>query len=468
MIQLAALDAGLLKARGLKRDTSLAIGAVAIVNGAVPDSDLLKTVLAERIKAIPRCTQVLRRHPANAIDQEWIDYPAFDLIHHVRRAALPQPGENTELFGAIAHALERPLDLDQPLWECWIIEGLKGNRWAILMKIHHRMADGISAAHLLARLCDDADSDAFTHHVGAKHILASNVDNRSWGDTLRRMLATVTDTVYKTTAHSVANVAETATRILGLGWHSPTDPVTTMRRYSTVHVSLTDVDTVCRKFCVTTNDVALAAISEGFRAVLLRRGEQPRADSLRTLEKPDHRIPAMLPHLPVEHDDPVQRLQTVHNRLNQTKRNNHCQPGGPLDLVTMFIPFLLCTKMIHALTRLPQQSIVTLETTAPGPRHRLRLMGQWIDQLLPIPPTALQLSTGVAVLSYRNELVFGIIADYDAAQDKEQLVAGIELGMARLVAHSQDSVLFFTKDRRRYSPRAPRQRVSALPLRTRH
>ena len=74
--------------------------------------------------------------------------------------------------------------------------------------------------------------------------------------------------------------------------------------------------------------------------------------------------------------------------------------------------------------------------------------------MLPIPPTALQLSTGVAVLSYGDELVFGITADYDAAPDIKQLAAGIELGMARLVALSQDSVLLFTKDRRKRSSRA--------------
>jgi hypothetical protein len=69
--------------------------------------------------------------------------------------------------------------------------------------------------------------------------------------------------------------------------------------------------------------------------------------------------------------------------------------------------------------------------------------------LLPIPPTASQLSSGVAVLSYGDELVFGITADYDAAPELEQLAAGIERGMERLVALSQDSVLLFTKDRRK-------------------
>lgn len=152
MAQLTALDAGFLKSRDPERHPGLAIGAVAVVNGAAPSYDQLKTVLTERIKSIPRCTQVLAT--------EWIDYPGFDLTQHVRRVALPRPGDEAELFRAIALALERPLDPDRPLWECWIIEGLNGNRWAILIKIHHCMAGAMSAAHLLARLCDDADGSA--------------------------------------------------------------------------------------------------------------------------------------------------------------------------------------------------------------------------------------------------------------------------------------------------------------------
>lgn len=178
MAQLTALDAGFLKSRDPERHPGLAIGAVAVVNGAAPSYDQLKTVLTERIKSIPRCTQVLAT--------EWIDYPGFDLTQHVRRVALPRPGDEAELFRAIALALERPLDPDRPLWECWIIEGLNGNRWAILIKIHHCMAGAMSAAHLLARLCDDADGSAFANNVDIKQIPPYG-DARSWAETLWRM-----------------------------------------------------------------------------------------------------------------------------------------------------------------------------------------------------------------------------------------------------------------------------------------
>jgi diacylglycerol O-acyltransferase / wax synthase len=433
------LDTGFLTAQDPDRHASLAIGAVAIVDGAIPKYELLESLLAERIQVIPRCTQVLRTHPFNNA-QQWIEYPGFDLNHHVRRVAIPRPGDDAELSRAIAHALERPLDLDRPLWECWVIEGLKGNRWAILMKIHHCLADGNSAAHLLTRLCDDADSDTFANHVDAKQVSPPQAEKRSWADALWRASAAAVS-VTSTLAGAVWPAARTL----------PTGPITTMRRYSTVRVPIANVDRVCRRFGVSANDVALAAITEGFRTVLLRRGEQPRADSLRTLVPMPLRS-AMLPYLPVEHDDPVLRLRTVHNRW---KAKQSDQPsGGIVESAINCLPIMLRSNIIQLLARLPQRGIVTLATNVPGPRHQLRLLGQTMERLLPIPPTALQLSTGVAVLSYGDELVFGITAEYDAAPDVKQLATGIELGMARLVALSQDSVLLFTKDRRKRPSRA--------------
>jgi diacylglycerol O-acyltransferase / wax synthase len=443
MVQLTtALDAGFLAAQDPDRQASMAMAAVAIVDGALPDFGRLKRILAERIQSIPRSTQVLRTHPFNP---QWIDDPGFDLRHHLRRVAVARPGDDAELSRVIAQALERPLELDRPLWECWVIEGLKGNQWAILMKIHHYLADGISAAQVLTRLCDDADRETFAKHVAPKQDSLSEVETPSWADALWRASA-LAGTVTNTLAGAVWSAVRT----------SSTRPVTTMRRYGTVRIPLAAVEDVCRKFRVTTNDVALAAITEGFRTVLLRRGEQPRADSLRTLEKTDDQISAMLPYLPVEHDDPVQRLRTVHTRLNRPRQANQRQSAGILDLAANFMPpFALCAKAVQlVLSRLPQPGIVTLATSASGPRHRLGLMGKTVQRLLPIPPTASQLSSGVAVLSYGDELVFGITADYDAAPELEQLAVGIERELARLVALSDDSVLLFSKDRRRRASRA--------------
>jgi diacylglycerol O-acyltransferase / wax synthase len=462
MEQLNTLDAGFLMAEDTDRNVSLAIGGIAIIDGSAPNYGQFKNVLAERIRAIPRCMQILRTQRFDISAPKWIDDPRFDLSHHVRRIALPQPGDDTELYRAVADVLERRLDRERPLWECWVIEGLKGNRWAILMKIHHCMADGISAARILTRLCDNTQSDMFARPVGSERasaahprltpvpdlILRSNPLNYLW-----RAATSITDAA----ARTVGGAAEIAASLLRPApGSSLVGPVTAMRRYRAVRVPLADVERVCRKFDVTLNDVALTAITEGFRSVLLHRGEQPRADSLRTLvpvsvrspdtlDKPGNRLSVMLPYLPVEQDDPIQQLRAVHSRLTRTKRGGQRQASNVAVSAANYVPFMFSARAIRFLTRLPQHGIVALATNVPGPRRQLEMMGREVARLLPIPPIALRLRTGVAVLSYADDLVFGITADYDAGADVDELANGIEMAVARLEMLSHDSILLFAK-----------------------
>jgi diacylglycerol O-acyltransferase len=434
-------DTGFLNADA-DRQASMAIGAVAVVDGAAPDFERLKRFLAERVQSIPRCTQVLRTNAFNGA-QQWIDSPEFDLAHHVRRVTIGRPGDELELSRVIAQALERPLETDRPLWECWIIEGLKGNQWAILMKVHHYLAEGTSAADLLTRLCDDTDAEMFANPVGNEPVSPPPDQKPSWSETLWRATAVA------------SNLTNTLTAAMWPVSQTSTKSAATMRRYQTVRVPLAAVEAVCAKFGVSTNDVALTAITEGFRHVLLYRGEQPHAGSLRILERNDDRISVMLPYLPVEHDDPVQRLRTVHSKLNRPRPHDQRAGAAILDLATSLPPVMLCAKAVQlVMSKLSQPGIVTLATNGSGPRSRLGLMGKTVARLLPIPPTASQLSSGVAVLSYGDELVFGITADYEAALELALLAAGIEHEMARLMALSHNKVLLFTKERRKHPSRA--------------
>ena len=452
--QLNTLDAGFLMAEDADRHVSLAIGGLAVIDGPAPNHGRFKDILEERIRAIPRCTQKLRTQRFDVAAPKWVDDPGFDLNRHVRRVALPQPGDDAELFRVVADVLERRLDRDRPLWECWAIEGLNGNRWALLMKIHHCIADGVSATRILTQLCDDADRTQLArraHTIRTALPRLQSVPNIAGGgvmDTLRRAATGLTDTA----ARTISGAAEIAVSLMRPGAGSSLiGPVTATRHYRAVRVPLADVEQVCRKFDVTVNDVALTAITEGFRSALLQRGEQPRADSLRTLvpvsvrspgaiDTPDNRISVMLPYLPVEQDDPIRQLRAVHARLTRAKQGGQRQAGSMFVSVANSIPFMLSAPAIRLLTRLPQRGIVTLATNVPGPRHPLQVMGGKVTRVLPIPPIALQLRTGVAVLSYADDLVFGITADHTAAADLDELANGIEKAMERLEALSQPSV----------------------------
>jgi diacylglycerol O-acyltransferase len=452
MEQLTMLDAGFLQAEDSDRHVSLAIGAISVLAGPMPDFDSLVVALAERILSVPRFRQVLRTQPLDLGAPRWVDETNLDISHHVRRAALPRPGDDAALFRWVAEVMERRLDRDRPLWECWIVDGLAHNRWAILMKVHHCIADGIAATHVLARLCDDGAGGTFATAIRAAHepargglrLPALTLNPIDWIAGAWRTSLGVTTAA----AQALQGAAEIASGLLRPAPASSlTGPVTTMRRYATVEVSLDDVARVCDRFEVTINDVALAAITDSFRTMLIRRGEQPQRSSLRTLvpvsvrsndaaDKTDNRVSVMLPYLPVEKADPVQQLRTVHARLTRAKASGQRQAGNLFVSAANAIPFPFTAWTVRALTRLPQRGVVTLATNVPGPRKRLRVMGREVIRLLPIPPLALQLRTGIAIMSYADHLVFGIIGDYDAAPDVDELANGIERAVVRLTAIS--------------------------------
>ena len=450
MEHLTTLDAGFLEAEDSDRHVSLAIGGLAVMEGPAPDYASLVAVLAERVSEIPRFTQVVHTHPLDLAAPEWVDDAQFDLAHHVHRIALPQPGDDAALFRVVADIMERRLDRDRPLWEGWIIEGLAENRWAVLTKLHHCIADGISATRLLAGLCDGADGETFANRIRAAAESPAlrpswpSLNPLDWAGDIWHLSTAVTSAA----ARIAAGAVQIAAGILSPADSSLIGPVSNLRRYSAAQVLLVDVAMICHKFDVTINDVALAAITDSFRAMLMHRGEQPQRNSLRTLvpvsvrsadasNQLDNRVSLMLPYLPIELEDPIERLQAVHGRLTRAKSGGQRQAGSALFSAANYIPFALTAWAVRLLTRLPQFGVVALATNVPGPRRRLRMMGRDVLRLLPIPPIALHLRTGIAMRSYGDDLVFGITADYDAVPDVDELASGIEAAVARLVAISE-------------------------------
>ncbi|KAA8964642.1 wax ester/triacylglycerol synthase family O-acyltransferase [Mycobacterium sp.] len=452
MERLTALDASFLEAEDSDPHVSLAIAGVSIVAGPVPRYEEIAATVAERIHSIPRYTQMLRTHPLDVGAPDWVPDPHFDISHHLRRAALPEPGGDAELFALIATVMQHRLDRDRPLWECWIIEGLAGNRWAVLLKLHHCIADGIATTQMLGKLSDDGSGDTFAKNIraakqsdGDLRAPSLSINPLTW---LRGMWR---NGIAAATAaeHAAVGVAELAAGLLSAPpGSSLTGPVTTLRRYSATRVRLAEMEKVSQTFDVTLNDVALAAVTDSYRKLLLNRGEKLHHDSLRTLvpvsvrsmkdlHYTDNRVSAMLPLLPVDESDPVKQLQLVHARLMAAKASGQREAGSAFVAAANMMPFPLSARMIRLLTGIPQRAVVALATNVPGSQRRQKLMGREVQEVLPVPPIALGLRTGIAMVSYADTFVFGITADYDSAPDIDRLAAGIEEAVARLVAISR-------------------------------
>ena len=177
----------------------------------------------------------------------------------------------------------------------------------------------------------------------------------------------------------------------------------------------------------------------------MSRGEQPGRNSLRTLvpvsvrtanhfNMTDNQVSAMLPLLPVDEADPVTAVaagaRSAHPGQSQrsTRRWQRGGFGGQKRPVRVLGVDDSLADAVAPTGRWPP-----LATNVPGPRGRQTLMGRRVLEVLPIPPIALQLRTGIAMVSYADSFIFGITADYDTAPDIEVLAAGIEDGVARLV-----------------------------------
>lgn len=336
MNRLTTLDAGFLKAEDADPRVSLAIGGVAVIEGPAPDQSALTSAFADRMRACPRFGQRLRLRPFDLGAPQWVEDLGFDIGRHVRRVALPQPGDDQQLFAVVADLMARRLDRDRPLWEIWVIEGLADGRWAMLTKIHHCMADGIAATHMLAGLCDDGVSDSFAHHIRA----AKEVKKPAPEVNPLVMLGglwNISTAVAAGAARAAQGAAEIALGLLRTAPSPLNGRIGDLRRYSGARVPLADVEQVCRAFDVTINDVALAAITESYHKVLVKRGERLQPGSLRTLvpvsmrssqafDKTDNRVTVMLPQLPIDEENAVQRLRMVHARLHRTKVGGQRQP----------------------------------------------------------------------------------------------------------------------------------------------
>ncbi|MEZ5206707.1 MAG: wax ester/triacylglycerol synthase family O-acyltransferase [Acidimicrobiales bacterium] len=133
---------------------SLHIGACAVFEGPAPSLDTFVAMTRSKLARVPRFRQVVHPVPLGLGRPVWVDDVHFELEYHLRHAALPAPGDDAQLRRLAAQILSTQLDRSRPLWEEWLIEGLEGDRWAVVAKVHHCMVDGVSGAEMMEVLLD--------------------------------------------------------------------------------------------------------------------------------------------------------------------------------------------------------------------------------------------------------------------------------------------------------------------------
>ena len=471
MDRLNPLDALFVDAEDADPHTSMAIASIAVFEGPAPSHQEFLAYLAGRLPQVPRYRQKLRAVPFRLGRPVWVDDPDFDLDYHVRRTALPAPGGDEELAALMARVMSQRLDRDHPLWEYWVAEGLAEDRWALISKVHHCMVDGVSGTDLYRVIFDfspepspaAADSRAVSAEPSPVQLAAlAALDVIALP--AREALA-LTDAMADP-AGAARQVTDTARALAKLTpamrpatGSSLSGHIGRQRRYTWARASLDDVKAIKRKLGGTVNDVALAAISGGFRTLLLARGEEPGPHMVRSLVPVSVRAPgeedvynnqvsAVLADLPVHIADPVERLAAVQAELLALKTSREAEAGEALTAVGRYTPFPVASWWVRLGFALPQRDIVTVTTNVPGPQQPLYGMGRRIAEIIPYVPIATTLRTGVSIFSYCGKMTFGITGDFATSPDLDVLAHGIEDGISELLKASH----------RRTRPTRPRAR----------
>ena len=126
------------------------VASVMLFEGPPPPYEDLLEAIERRLGLVPRYRQRLAFVPLAQGRPRWVDDPHLNLRYHVRSTALPGPGSEEQLKDLAGRVFAQQLDRDKPLWEIWLVEGLEGDRFAMLSKTHHALVDGISGVDILS------------------------------------------------------------------------------------------------------------------------------------------------------------------------------------------------------------------------------------------------------------------------------------------------------------------------------
>jgi WS/DGAT/MGAT family acyltransferase len=445
----------------------LQIGAVCFFQGApLRDADGrlrladLRDHVEARLHLSPRFRQRIARVPFDAARPVWVDDDHFDIADHVRVAPLPAPGGAAGLRVFVADLLGRPLDPARPVWDIWLLDGLEDDRVAVVLRVHHAMADGLTLLDAALLLLDPEPRDDPDRPAERWNPERSPSALRLLADALvvrrRHQLRILTDALRA--AFDPRRVAGAARTVLGGVAHATGDPGSLApstdldgpvgRRRDVVWSSLPlePLLAVRRARGVTLNDVVLAIVADGVgrhlghRTAGSMRERPPRvlvpvgaAGAAGAAEEGGNVFSFLLADLPVAPDDPAERLARIHDQLTERKASLASSWASRLFSVVDLVPLPLLRRLGPA--ALARQPFVNLAVTnIPGSREPMFLLGSRMEELHPIVTGVGNIACVIGVLSYRDTLGVGVTVDPDVVPDPDGLLDHIRGAAADLVA----------------------------------
>lgn len=432
------------------------IGGLTIFEGPPPSYDDLLAHVESRLHLVPRYRQKLATPPVETGRPFWVDDPQFNLGYHVRHSALPAPGDERQLRQMAARVFSQQLDRTKPLWELWLVEGLKKKRFALLSKTHHALVDGISGVDIATVLFDvkpvPEPTDEPREWIPRPEPTTAGLAARGVEGVVRAPLglARRAARVASSPSATLGSVQRAAEGLGEVAWEfaNPAPevplnvPIGPHRRYVWVRGDLAELKRIKSALGGTVNDVVLTAVAGALRRWLHARGMRTEGLELRALvpvsiRADDQRgqlgnqIAAVRGPLPVYVEDPVARLRTVREAMDGVKSSKKALGAEMITRFNDFAPptLLAQASRINFSTRL----FNLIVTNVPGPQFPLYVLGRELLDIFPVAFLPENHALAIAIMSYNGKIDFGLLGDYDSMEDASLVADGIETEIKQLL-----------------------------------
>jgi diacylglycerol O-acyltransferase / wax synthase len=458
MDRLSSIDASFLSNES--DDSHMHVGAILVFEGPPPGYEDLLEHVSSRLHLVPRFRQKLAFPPLQSGRPFWVDDPNFNLEYHVRHSALPAPGSEEQLRNMAARVFSQKLDRSKPLWELWLVQGLKRKRFAFVSKTHHALVDGVSGVDIATVLFDfkPVPEPAEAEHPWVPRpepsgatLVARNVEDLAMTP-LR--LARRLETTIRHPRPAVRQATEAAEAVGEVAWAlanaAPEVPLNaeigSHRRFVWVRSRLETFKRIKNELGGTVNDVVLAVVTGALRRWLLGRGVRTEGLELRALVpvsirtedeqgRLGNRIAAMRGTMPVYVADPLRRLEAVKEEMEGVKSSKQALGAEVIARFNDFAPPTLLAQAgrLNFSTRL----FNLIVTNVPGPQVPLYVLGRELQDVFPVAFLPEHHALAIAIISYNGEVNFGLLADYDAMPDVSEIAEGIEASVQELADEAQ-------------------------------
>jgi diacylglycerol O-acyltransferase len=455
------------------------VGATIIVEGAAPTYDQLVKHVEKRLLLVPRFRQRIVRIPLGIENPVWGDDPQFDARRHVRHVSVPRPGRLDQLRDIVGRVMSEPLDMERPLWQLYLVEGLSG-RHAYISKTHHALVDGVAAVDVGTILLDtskrgtrvkvpekpwDPDEPSPTMLVTQAASERVRKPLRAAGRAAR--------TAVTTPAQTAGRVLRTAEAFTSLASGGPKVPRSSLNvrigRDRRVAWARTDLERLKRARAIaegsTVNDVVLSVAAGALRRYLERRGDRvpPYLVALVpvSIRRPDekgdlgNRMSTIMVRLPLSEPDPQRRLEQLRDETRRLKESDNARAASLLIEATGWAPPTINRLLSRGMARPLIFNLVV--SNVPGPQQRLYLLGRRIKEIYPFVPLSPQNhALSIGMLSYDGRIYFGLAGDRDVLPDLDDLATALREAL-------REQPVPPAKRKKRPAPKepAPRKRLLA-------